>query len=158
MRGRELLLGATQNRETFEQVVALFNRAIEIDPNYAQAFCGLAWAYVLDYTNQWSPESSRALGLARLCADQAVEKDSNEPLAHFVSALVAGRERNAERAVAEVNAALTLSPNLRRRAACSPASNSSPVGRSLRLRKWSAICGSILSSANKGFIFSAYLI
>jgi adenylate cyclase len=33
MRGRELLLGATQNRETFEQVVALFNRAIEIDPN-----------------------------------------------------------------------------------------------------------------------------
>ena len=111
MRGRELLLGATQNRETFEQVVALFNRAIEIDPNYAQAFCGLGWAYVLDFTNQWSPGSSRALGLARLYADQAVEKDSREPLARFVSAMVAGRERDTERAFAEANAALALSPN-----------------------------------------------
>jgi adenylate cyclase len=111
LRARELLLGSTQNRETFEQALALLNRAIELDPNYGLAFAGLGWAYVLDYTNRWTDEADRALGLARRYADQAVEKDPREPLAHFVSAMVAGRERDTARAVAEANATLALSPN-----------------------------------------------
>ena len=111
IRARELLLGATINRDIFEQAIVLLNRAVELDPNYAQAYAGLAWAYVLDFNNQWSKESDRSLGLARVCADRAVEKDSGEPLAHFASAMVALRERNTERAVVEANAALALSPN-----------------------------------------------
>jgi adenylate cyclase len=111
MRGRELLVNATQTLETFEQAVAQMKRAIELDPNYAKAFAGLAWAYVLDYTNQWSEDADRSLALARRCADQAVEKDPREPLAHFSSAMVAGRERDTERAVAEANATLALSPH-----------------------------------------------
>ncbi len=111
IRARELLLGATQNRETFEQAVAALNRAIELDPNYAQAYAGLAWAYVLDYTNQWTKAADRALDIARGYADQAVEKDPREPLARFASAMVAGRQRDMARGVAEANAALALSPN-----------------------------------------------
>jgi adenylate cyclase len=111
MLARELLLGPTLNRETFEQAVAALNRAVELDPNYAQAYAGLAWAYVLDYTNRWTQEADRALEVARRYADLAVEKDPNEPLGRFVSAMVAGRQREFERAVAEANAALALSPN-----------------------------------------------
>ena len=111
MRARELLLGPTQNRETFERAVAALNRAVELDPNYAQAYAGLAWAYVLDYTNQWTQEGDRALDVARRYADLAVENDPSEPLGHFVSAMVAGRQREFERAVAEANATLALSPN-----------------------------------------------
>ncbi len=111
MRARELLLGSTQNREVFEQAVALLNRARDLDPNYAEADAGLAWAYVLDYTNQWSPDADRALDIARRYADQAIEKDPREPLAHFVSAMVAGRQRDTARAIKEANVALTLSPN-----------------------------------------------
>jgi adenylate cyclase len=110
-RAREILLGPTQNREVFQQVVALLGRAIEIDPNYAQAYAGLAWAYVLDYTNEWSSDAEQGLAVARRYADLAVEKDPREPLAYFVSAMVAGRERDTERAVKEANAALALSPN-----------------------------------------------
>jgi adenylate cyclase len=111
MRARELLLGPTQNRETFEQAVAALNRAVELESNYAQAYAGLAWAYVLDYTNRWTQEADRALEVARRYADLAVENDPNEPLGHFVSAMVAGRQREFERAVAEANATLALSPN-----------------------------------------------
>jgi adenylate cyclase len=111
VRARELLLGPTQNHETFERAVAALNRAVELDPNYAQAYAGLAWAYVLDYTNRWTQEADRALEVARRYADLAVEKDPSEPLGHFVSAMVAGRQREFERAVAEANAALALSPN-----------------------------------------------
>jgi adenylate cyclase len=111
MRARELLLGTTHTRETFEEIVGLLNRAIELQPNYSLAYAGLAWAYVLDYSNQWSKTSERSLGLARLYADQAVEKDPREAAAHFTSAMVASRERDSERAVAEAKAALALSPN-----------------------------------------------
>jgi len=111
MRARELLLGPTQNRETFEQAVAALNRAIEFDPNNAQAYAGLAWAYVLDYTNQWTSAAEHALDVARRYADLAVEKDPSEPLGHFASAMVAGRQREFERAATEANAALALSPN-----------------------------------------------
>src|SRR5579872_1227401 len=104
MRARELLLSVDVNRETFEQIVRLLNQAIELEPNYALAFAGLAWAYVLDYNNQWSKDSDRSLDLARLYADQAVEKDPREPVALFASAMVANRQRDSERAVAEAKA------------------------------------------------------
>ncbi|HLW93178.1 MAG TPA: tetratricopeptide repeat protein [Roseiarcus sp.] len=111
LRARELLLGATQNRETFEQAVALLGRAIEFDPNYAQAYSGLAWAHVLDYTNQWTGDAESALVVAGRFADQAVEKDPREPLAHFSRAMVAGRQGDFARAVVDANVALALSPN-----------------------------------------------
>jgi adenylate cyclase len=111
MRGREFLLGSTQNRETFEEAVAQLKRAIELDPNYTLAFAGLAWAYVLDFNNQWSEGSEHSLEIARRYADRSVEKNPHEPVARFVNAMVAGRERNSERAAAEANAALSLSPN-----------------------------------------------
>ena len=111
MRAKELLLGPTQNRETFERAITALNRAVELDPKYAQAYAGLAWAYVLDYTNRWTQEADRALEVARRYADLAVENDPSEPLGHFASAMVAGRQREFERAVAEANATLALSPN-----------------------------------------------
>ena len=73
----------------------------------------LAWAYVLDFNEPMEPRV-RPFDSGPRRTSPPIErsrKDSGEPLAHFVSALVAGRERNTERAVAEVNAALTLSPN-----------------------------------------------
>jgi adenylate cyclase len=111
LRGREFLLGSTKNRDTFEQSKASFMRAIELDPNYAQAYAGLGFAYTLDYQNRWSDDPDGSLPLAKHYAEQAIEKNPNEPAARVVAAMVASRERDLDRATSEAQIALSLNPN-----------------------------------------------
>jgi adenylate cyclase len=111
LRGRALLLGNPKNRETFEQSKACFLRAIELDPNYAQAYAGLGFAYMFDYQNRWSDDPDSSLPLAKRYAEQAVEKNPKEPLARVVAALAATFDRDLDRAKSEVDIALSLNPN-----------------------------------------------
>jgi len=67
-------------------------RAIELDANYAQAYAGLAFAYMFDYQNRWSNDPDGSLQLAKHYAEQAIEKNPKEPAARVVSAMVASRE------------------------------------------------------------------
>ncbi len=112
LRGREILLGNPKNRSTFEQSKAFFTRAIEIDPKYAQAYAGLGFAYMFDYQNRWSDDPDSSLPLAKHYAEQAIEKNPKEPLARIVAAVAATFDRDLERAKSEVDAALSLNPNL----------------------------------------------
>jgi adenylate cyclase len=111
LRGRELLFGSTKNRETFEQSKTSLMRAIEFDPNYAQAYAGLGFAYTLDYQNRWSDDPDGSLPLAKHYAEQAIEKDPKEPISRVVAAMVASRERDLDRATSEAQIALSLNPN-----------------------------------------------
>ena len=111
LRGRELLLGKHKNRERFEQAIKFFTRALELDPNYSQAYAGLGLAYNFDYQNRWSDDPDNSLRLAKQNAEQAIEKDPNEPLAHCVAALAAIFEKDLDRAKSEVDMALSLNPN-----------------------------------------------
>src|SRR6185436_5528804 len=63
LRGRELSLGSTNNRDRFEQMIAAFKRAIELDPAYAEPYAGLGFAYCLDFQNHWA-DTPDALDLA----------------------------------------------------------------------------------------------
>ena len=83
LRGREFLLGENKNREKFEQSLKLFTTALELDPNYSQAYAGLSWAYIFDYFNRWSDNPDNSLQLAKCNAEQAIQKDPNEPYARF---------------------------------------------------------------------------
>lgn len=110
IRGRELLRGTTQNRETFDQVVALLTRAIELDPNYAEPYAGLALAHVIDFQNRWTGAPD-AIDVAAHFATLAIEKGPSVPYAHFIAAVTATWTRNLERAKQEAETALALSPN-----------------------------------------------
>ena len=111
LRGRELLLGSTKNHDIFEQSKGLLMRAIELDANYAQAYAGLAFAYMFDYQNRWSNDPDGSLQLAKHYAEQAIEKNPKEPAARVVSAMVASRYGDFDRAASEVQTALSLNPN-----------------------------------------------
>src|SRR4029077_2326567 len=111
LRGRELLLGNRKNRETFEQSKACFLRAIELDPNYAQAIAGLGFAYMFDYQNRWSDDPGSSLRLAERYAERAIEKNPNEPLARVVAAVAATFGRDLDRAKSQIDVALSLNPN-----------------------------------------------
>jgi adenylate cyclase len=111
LRGRELLLGKTKNRETFEQSMKFLKRALELDPSYSQAYAGLSMAYNLDYQNRWSDNPDISLRLAKLNAEQAIEKDPNEPFARLVASWAAIFEKDLDRAKSEADIALSLNPN-----------------------------------------------
>jgi tetratricopeptide (TPR) repeat protein len=105
------LLGNRKNRETFEQSKACFLRAIELDPNYAQAIAGLGFAHMFDYQNRWSNDPDSSLRLAERYAEQAIEKNPNEPLARVVAAVAATFGRDLDRAKSQIDVALSLNPN-----------------------------------------------
>jgi adenylate cyclase len=112
LRGRELMLGKEKNRETFEQAMTYFKKALEYDPNYSQAYACLGFAHIFDYQNRWTDDPDSSLPLAKQYARQALEKDPNEPLARCVSAMTASFEKDLDRAKSEIDLALSLNPNL----------------------------------------------
>ena len=112
LRGREFMLGKDKNRDTFAQATMYFKKALEIDPNYSQAYACLGFGYMFDYQNRWSDDPDASLPLAKQYARQAIEKDPNEPLARCVAALAASFEKDLDRAKAEIEIALSLNPNL----------------------------------------------
>ena len=112
LRGREFMLGKEKNRETFEQAITFFKKALELDPNYSQAYACLGFAHIFDYQNRWTDDPDSSLPLAKQYARQAIEKDPNEPLARCVTALAASFERDLDRAKSEIDIALSLNPNL----------------------------------------------
>jgi adenylate cyclase len=112
LRGREIMLGTEKNRETFEQAITYFKKALEYDPNYSQAYACLGFAHIFDYQNRWADDPDSSLPLAKQYARQALEKDPNEPLARCVSAMVASLGKDLDRAKSEIDLALSLNPNL----------------------------------------------
>ncbi len=112
LRAREVLLGPTKNRETFDRARKLFLQALELDPNFAKAYAGLGFAYMFDYQNRWSDNPDASLGLAKEYAERAIEKDPKEALAHAVAAVTATFRRDIDRAQSEIDIALSLNPNM----------------------------------------------
>lgn len=111
LRGRELLLGETLNREVFEQMIELFSKAAELDPDYALAYAGLSCTYLFDYQNRWSDDSDQSLRVAKHNIELAIGKDPREPLARVIASRVASFEGDFDRAKSEAQHALALSPN-----------------------------------------------
>jgi adenylate cyclase len=111
LRARTLFMATLNSPTTFEKAINLLMKAIELDPNYSQAYAGLGFAYMYDYQNHWSPNSERALNLAKENVDRAIEKDPDEPLARVIASFTATFEKDFVRAEVEANRALTLNPN-----------------------------------------------
>lgn len=111
LKARKLLVAPGKNRRVFDEIVDLLSRAIELDRDYAAAYALLTSAYVLDCQNRWTGNPDLSLATAERFAHQALEKDQNEPYAHFAIAAVASERGELERAKAAAEAALGLSPN-----------------------------------------------
>ncbi len=110
LRGRELIRGTKWSREIFEQAVALFTRAIELDPNYAEAYAGLAMMHNMDFHNKWTGATD-ALDVAARFAAIAIERGPSVPFAHWIASIVATWKKDLDRAKRECETTLALSPN-----------------------------------------------
>ena len=64
LRGRELWFRFTP--EANREARRLYEKAIELDPDYARAYASLAWTYLTEHGERWGdPEDSRSSGRSR---------------------------------------------------------------------------------------------
>jgi TolB-like protein/class 3 adenylate cyclase/Tfp pilus assembly protein PilF len=89
----------------------LFERAIELDHNYADAYAALAWTHTKSAEMGWTEWPDRALERAHELAQTAVGLDSSNQLGHILLALVHTYRQNHELALAELDRAAKANPN-----------------------------------------------
>jgi tetratricopeptide (TPR) repeat protein len=110
LRGRQM--GGRVTQASLKQAPAMFRRAIEIDPGYAQAHAGLADALCELMLWRMVPRDGGALDEARAAARRALELDPDLAEAHVAKGhalMIAGDN---ERATASFEHAIKLDPEL----------------------------------------------
>jgi adenylate cyclase len=109
LRGRQLVF--QRSAKAVEEARPLLERAIALDPQFAQAHTMLACTHILDHANDWHDAGGRSLDKARGLAQMAVARDGDDAEAHWALGwtLLLGREH--DRAMAEARAALRCDPN-----------------------------------------------
>ncbi len=95
------------------QALQLFNRAIELDPDFASAYGMAAWCYHLRKGNRWRKDHSREVAEATRLARKAVELGSDDAVAlasgGYALAYIGG---DLDAGEVFVDRALELNPNL----------------------------------------------
>jgi adenylate cyclase len=109
LRGREMLREETQ--ASLRQAMALFEKAIELDPGFARAYVGEAECHqrLADFGGE--PRDISITTVRRLL-EHAINLDSNLPEAHASLAVMLFNEDDALGSEAEARKALELNPSL----------------------------------------------
>ncbi|MEP1199075.1 adenylate/guanylate cyclase domain-containing protein [Tateyamaria sp.] len=105
---------AYHNRFTKEdnaKALELYTRAIELDPGYAPAHAGFAWASAHESNQEWASDPKAAQELAMKHAKQAVLLDSSLSKAHMVLADAYCWRRQHNLAVVEGRRSVDLDPS-----------------------------------------------
>jgi TolB-like protein/DNA-binding winged helix-turn-helix (wHTH) protein len=123
LRGRSVLAGGTghlsklaskkqYSEQEIQTAIAYFKSAIDKDPAYAQAYAGLADAYIHLGNPGWGAGSpKKSLSDAKEAATTALKLDPSLPEAHFSLAQTLQYDWNWPEAEKEYNLALKLNPN-----------------------------------------------
>jgi adenylate cyclase len=98
-------------RESNAAARALFEQSRKIDPNYARAYAGLAWAYADDYDYEWTEDFKKTLKLTLEMAQTAVRLDPNDYQAQWALGWACLYNRQYEQAMAHYLRARELNPN-----------------------------------------------
>jgi adenylate cyclase len=109
---RNVVFSPTMNAESWARAMQYGNRAIELDPNYAQALGLMAMIHAFDAINEWSGEPTDVI-TARIdaLAERAMLINPDEPLSNTAAAIAARRRGDNEAAVKASRKALALSPD-----------------------------------------------
>jgi adenylate cyclase len=108
LRGSEALLRFT--KEGNVQAQQMYEKALALDPQYAQAYALLSITYWGRWWNQWN-QDPQTLGQAFTLAQKAVALNDSSPLAHWVLGCVYVGQKQLERAIAEAERAIAFDPN-----------------------------------------------
>ena len=96
--------------ETNARARQLWEKAVALDPQYAEAFAWLSWTYWREAGFRWSADP-QVLERAFTLAQQALVLDDSLPRAHSVLGFVYVLKQQYEQAITESERATTLDPN-----------------------------------------------
>ena len=97
-------------KETNPQARQMYEHAIALDPQYAEAYAGLGWTYYWEWIYQWNPDPQnveRAEELAR----QALALNDRLSLAHGLLSRIHWQKQQPELALAAAQQAVAFAPN-----------------------------------------------
>jgi TolB-like protein/Flp pilus assembly protein TadD len=97
-------------KEANAQARQLYEKAIELDPQYAEAYAHLGYTYRLEWVFRWSADPQtleRALALAQ----QAVALDDSLPIVYSLLSSVYTLKQQYDQALTEGERAIALDPN-----------------------------------------------
>jgi adenylate cyclase len=97
-------------REANIQARQLFEKAIELDPQYAGAYAVPSRTYFIEWLLQWS-QDPQVLAQGFALAQRAVVSNDSLPLAHTMLGIAYVLQKQHEQAIAEGERAITLDPN-----------------------------------------------
>jgi len=109
LRGFEYLLNPTENG--LAKGRAMFEKSLELDPGYANAYGALALSYFLGSVWQFDKDPDASLNRAAELVDKAIALDDSEPEAYAVRGWIEGIQSHHDRAVADGKRAVSLDPN-----------------------------------------------
>jgi tetratricopeptide (TPR) repeat protein len=98
-------------KELNEQARRMYEKAIELDPQYGAAYAGLGWTYFFDWFFQWNPDRTQTLERAFELAQRAVAFDDSLSDPHRLLGRVYVWQKQHEQALVEAKRAITLDPN-----------------------------------------------
>jgi len=108
LRGMEYHNRFTKEANTLAR--QMFNKAIEIDPEYVMAYSKLGWTYLMDWLMNWSPGSHSFENAAEL-AKKAIALDETLPEGLCLLGNVYLWEKQHEKAISLYEKAIRLEPN-----------------------------------------------
>jgi adenylate cyclase len=108
MRGLEYFYRST--KEANAQARQMFEKAIELDPQYVGAYVALGISYWLVWSLRWSSDP-QTLERAFTLAQKAVELDDSSPSAHSVLSYTYLWKKQFDQAVTEAERAIAFDPN-----------------------------------------------
>ena len=85
-------------------------RAVELDPDYADAWAHLAYLYREEFHHDFNARPD-SIDRARVAARRAIELDAANPMAHFAMSQIHFSSGETEAAVAAMERAIELNPN-----------------------------------------------
>jgi TolB-like protein/class 3 adenylate cyclase len=109
LRGRERLVNAT--REENDAAREMFQRAIDLDPNYAAAYAALGGTYFDAVVSGWTEFRDEAVEKAETLAQKALALDPATTSAYRLLAIINMHKRRYDLALGQIDRAIEINPS-----------------------------------------------
>jgi adenylate cyclase len=111
LRARALYLGKVSTRQIYAEQIALYERALALDPGSERVQSFLAWRLAARVLDQMSDSPASDLARAETLADRALTAFPRTALAHYAKAQVLRAQQRFEEAISEYDTVLAFNRN-----------------------------------------------